>query len=68
MPFLSFLPVGLALIPLALLRVREDYGGHPRLDMLGVGVATTGLFRTTRAIVRTDTKLGHPPRGHKRRL
>jgi MFS family permease len=27
------LPVGLALIPVALLRGRESYGVHPRLDM-----------------------------------
>ena len=49
------LPVGLALIPIALLRVRESYGGHPRLDILGAGLATIGLFGITWAIVRTDT-------------
>jgi Major Facilitator Superfamily len=49
------LPVGLALIPIALLRVRESSGGHPRLDILGVGLATTGLFGITWAVVRTNT-------------
>ncbi len=49
------LPVGLVLIPIALLRVRESYGGHPRLDIPGVGLATTGLFGITWAIVRTNT-------------
>lgn len=49
------LPVGLALIPIALLRVRESHGGHPRLDIPGVGLATTGLFGITWAVVRTNT-------------
>ena len=48
------LPVGLALIPIALLRVRESRGSHPRLDVPGVALATTGLFGITWAIVRTD--------------
>jgi MFS family permease len=49
------LPVGLALIPIVLLRVRESYGGHPRLDILGAALATTGLFGITWAIIRTNT-------------
>jgi EmrB/QacA subfamily drug resistance transporter len=49
------IPVGLALIPIALLRVRESHGGHPRLDLVGVALATTGLFAITWAIVRTNT-------------
>jgi EmrB/QacA subfamily drug resistance transporter len=49
------LPVGLALIPIVLLRVRESHGGHPRLDIPGAGLATTGLFGITWAIVRTNT-------------
>jgi EmrB/QacA subfamily drug resistance transporter len=48
-------PVGLALIPIALLRVRESHGGHPRLDITGVALATTGLSAITWAIIRTDT-------------
>jgi EmrB/QacA subfamily drug resistance transporter len=49
------LPVGLAVLPVALLRFRESYGGHPRLDIVGLALATTGLFSITWAIVRTDT-------------
>jgi MFS family permease len=37
-------PVGLALIPVALLRVRESHGGYPRLDIAGVALATTGCW------------------------
>ena len=49
------LPVGIAAIPIALLRVRESRGGHPRLDLTGVVLATAGLFAVTWAIIRTDT-------------
>jgi EmrB/QacA subfamily drug resistance transporter len=48
------LPVGLALIPTALLRVRESHGPHPRLDVLGVTLVTAGLFALTSAIIRTN--------------
>jgi EmrB/QacA subfamily drug resistance transporter len=48
------LPVGLAVIPMALLNIRESYGGHPRLDVVGVALATAGLFGVTWAIVRTN--------------
>jgi MFS family permease len=49
------LPIGLAILPVALLRFRESYGGHPRLDVGGLVLATAGLFAVTWAIVRTDT-------------
>ena len=49
------LPVGLAVLPIAVLRFRESYGGHPRLDIVGVVLVTVGLFSITWAIVRTDT-------------
>jgi len=49
------LPVGLAVLPVALWRFRESYGGHPRLDVTGLVLATAGLFSITWAIVRTDT-------------
>jgi len=49
------LPIGLAILPVALLRFRESYGGHPRLDVVGLLLATAGLFAITWAIVRTDT-------------
>jgi EmrB/QacA subfamily drug resistance transporter len=48
------LPIGLVLIPIALLRVRESYGGHPRLDVTGVVLVTAGLLGVTWAIVRTS--------------
>jgi EmrB/QacA subfamily drug resistance transporter len=49
------LPIGLAILPVALLRFRESYGGHPRLDGVGLLLATAGLFAITWAIVRTNT-------------
>src|SRR5262249_48547060 len=49
------LPIGLAILPIALLRFRESYGGHPRLDVVGLLLATAGLFSITWAIVGTDT-------------
>jgi EmrB/QacA subfamily drug resistance transporter len=49
------LPIGLAILPVALFRFRESYGGHPRLDVAGLGLATAGLFAITWAIIRTDT-------------
>jgi EmrB/QacA subfamily drug resistance transporter len=49
------LPIGLAILPVALLRFRESHGGHPRLDVTGLVLATAGLFAITWAIIRTDT-------------
>ena len=49
------LPVGLAVLPVAVMRFRESYGGHPRLDIAGLVLATAGLFSITWAIVRTDS-------------
>jgi EmrB/QacA subfamily drug resistance transporter len=49
------LPVGLAILPIAIFRFRESYGGHPRLDVVGVLLATSALFGITWAIIRTDT-------------
>lgn len=49
------LPIGLALIPCALLRARESHGGHPRLDIPGVVLVTAGLLAITWAIIRTNT-------------
>jgi EmrB/QacA subfamily drug resistance transporter len=49
------LPIGLAIVPVALLRFRESFGGHPRLDVVGLLLATAGLFSITWAIIRTDT-------------
>jgi EmrB/QacA subfamily drug resistance transporter len=49
------LPIGVALIPIALLRVRESYGGYPRLDLTGVALATAGLSAVIWGIIQTDT-------------
>jgi EmrB/QacA subfamily drug resistance transporter len=49
------LPIGLAVLPVALVRFRESYGGHPRLDVVGVILAAAGLFSVTWGVVRTDT-------------
>lgn len=49
------LPIGVALIPIALLRIRESHGPAPRLDVLGVALVTAGLFAITWAIIRTNT-------------
>src|SRR5919197_1634670 len=49
------LPVGLAVVPVALLRFRESFGGQPRLDVGGLLLATVGLFSITWAIIRTDS-------------
>jgi EmrB/QacA subfamily drug resistance transporter len=49
------LPVGLVVLPVAILHFRESYGGHPRLDVVGLALAMAGLFSITWAIVRTDT-------------
>src|SRR6185312_16738704 len=48
------LPVGLAVRLIAHFRVRQSYGGHPRLDIAGVLLATAGLFCIVWAIVRTN--------------
>ncbi|HTR75016.1 MAG TPA: MFS transporter [Solirubrobacterales bacterium] len=47
-------PIGLALIPIALAKVKESRAGHPRLDLVGVALASAGLFGVTWGIVRTD--------------
>jgi EmrB/QacA subfamily drug resistance transporter len=48
------LPIGMALIPIALLRVRESHGPQRRLDVLGVTLVTAGLVAITWAIIRTN--------------
>jgi EmrB/QacA subfamily drug resistance transporter len=45
-------PIGLALIPLAYLRLRESYGPNPHLDLPGVGLASAGLFGIVWGLVR----------------
>src|SRR5215218_8338872 len=45
-------PVGLALIPLALLRLEESYGPDAKLDLPGVGLVSAGLFGIVWGLVR----------------
>lgn len=52
--FLINVPIGLGILAVAPTRFRESYGGHPRLDVIGVVLATAGLFSITWAIIRTN--------------
>jgi len=45
-------PLGLALIPLALLRLNESHGPNPTLDLVGTALASGGLFGIVYALVR----------------
>jgi EmrB/QacA subfamily drug resistance transporter len=45
-------PIGLALIPLAALRLRESRGPNGALDLPGVGLASAGLFGIVFGLVR----------------
>src|SRR5579859_1322146 len=48
-------PIGFAVIPLALSRLTESFGPRPRLDIAGLGLAGAGLLGITWALVRTST-------------
>ncbi|MFF0160344.1 DHA2 family efflux MFS transporter permease subunit [Streptomyces sp. NPDC005263] len=48
-------PIGLALIPLALLRLDESHGPNPTLDLVGTALASGGLFGIVYALVRGNT-------------
>jgi EmrB/QacA subfamily drug resistance transporter len=45
-------PIGLVLIPLALLRLQETYGPSNRLDLRGLVLASAGLFGIVWGLVR----------------
>jgi len=45
-------PVGLALLPLARWRLAESRGSAARLDVVGVGLVSTGLFGVVLGLVR----------------
>jgi EmrB/QacA subfamily drug resistance transporter len=45
-------PLGLALVPLALLRLDETYGGTRKLDLPGLVLASAGLFGIVWGLVR----------------
>ncbi|WP_371667161.1 MFS transporter [Streptomyces sp. NBC_00289] len=47
-------PIGLALIPLARLRLTESHGPNPTLDLPGTVLASGGLFGIVYALVRGD--------------
>jgi EmrB/QacA subfamily drug resistance transporter len=48
-------PIGLTLLPIALLRVNESFGGRPRLDVIGLILAGIGLCGITWGLVSTAT-------------
>jgi EmrB/QacA subfamily drug resistance transporter len=48
-------PVGLALIPLTAGKVRESFGGKPRLDPAGLILASTGLLGILWALIRAGS-------------
>ena len=45
-------PIGLILAPLAFLRLRESHGPSSRLDLVGLGLASVGLFGIVWGLVR----------------
>jgi EmrB/QacA subfamily drug resistance transporter len=47
-------PIGLALLPLAWLRLQETTGPNRSLDLPGVGLASVGLFGIVWGLVRSD--------------
>jgi EmrB/QacA subfamily drug resistance transporter len=48
-------PIGLALIPLAASRLAESHGDVKRLDLAGLGLASTGLFGIVFGLVRSQS-------------
>ncbi|MFF5337420.1 DHA2 family efflux MFS transporter permease subunit [Streptomyces sp. NPDC013181] len=49
-------PVGVALLPLTLMGLRESRGPNSRLDMVGTALASLGLFAITFSLVRANTE------------
>ncbi|WP_328778924.1 DHA2 family efflux MFS transporter permease subunit [Streptomyces canus] len=45
-------PLGLILMPLALLRLKESHGPNPSLDLVGTALASGGLFGIVYALIR----------------
>ena len=45
-------PIGIVLIPLALMRLQETHGPEGKLDLPGLGLASTGLFGIVWGLVR----------------
>jgi EmrB/QacA subfamily drug resistance transporter len=49
-------PIGLVLVPLALRRLDESHGPGGRLDLVGVGLASVGLFGIVWGLVRGNVQ------------
>jgi EmrB/QacA subfamily drug resistance transporter len=49
-------PIGLALVPLAARRLAESHGPSRDLDMLGLGLASTGLFGIVYGLVQSQSE------------
>jgi EmrB/QacA subfamily drug resistance transporter len=45
-------PIGLLLIPIALLRLKESYGPYGRLDLVGLALSGIGLFGIVWGLIR----------------
>jgi EmrB/QacA subfamily drug resistance transporter len=45
-------PIGLVAIPLAAFKLQESRGPHSRLDLVGLGLASTGLFGIVFGVIR----------------
>src|ERR1700761_4660726 len=48
-------PVGLVLAPMAARRLNESYGSERRLDLVGLGLSSTGLFGVIFGLIRAQT-------------
>jgi EmrB/QacA subfamily drug resistance transporter len=48
-------PIGLALVPLSMLRLTESFGRRSRLDIVGLLLAATGLFGITWGLIRSSS-------------
>ena len=48
-------PVGLVLAPVAVRLLQESYGSERRLDMLGLGLSSSGLFGVIFGLIRSQT-------------
>jgi EmrB/QacA subfamily drug resistance transporter len=49
-------PIGIALVPLALLRLRESHGPSSRLDLPGLALVSTGLFGIVWGLIRGNAE------------
>src|SRR5450755_1588357 len=49
-------PIGIVLIPLAVARLAESHGPSRRLDLRGLGLASTGLFGIVYGLVRSQSQ------------